>query len=174
MRVYYFMDPKADIGAVDKACEAAKDGGFEYLCLPQWFVSYAKDKLGDGSVGVATIISLPGGTTTPYAKFAEAKQAILNGAGLIMFPVNMALCEAGDYAAAKADLDTALVATKIESGKKSGVKSAALIDGARLDGAALREVASFCAASGVGSIVIAHNEAAVSALSGEFPAVTAF
>lgn len=174
MKVYYSMDPKADIGAVKTACEAAKDGGYEYVCLPQWFVSFAKDSLAGSGTDVATIISLPGGTTTPFAKFAEAKQAIVNGAGLIMFPVNMALCEAGDYAAAKSDLDTALVATKIESGKKSGVKSAALIDGAKLGPDALREVVSFCAASGVGSIVIAHNDGAVKALSGEFPTVTAF
>ncbi|MBQ7475443.1 MAG: hypothetical protein IJS78_05930 [Clostridia bacterium] len=174
MAITFFLDPKADVGAVKEACAAAKEGGYEYICLPQWFVSFAKAELEGSAVGVATILGLPGGTTSPYAKFAEAKQAILAGAALIIFPVNMALLEAGDFAAAKADLDTALVACKIESGKKSGVKTAALIDGEKLGTDALRRAAENCVASGVGSVMIAHNEAAAEAISRELPAVVAF
>lgn len=174
MRIYYFLDPKADIEAVRKECAAAKAGGYSYICLPQWFVSFASEELKGSDTAVAAILGLPGGTTSPYAKFAEAKQAILAGAGLIIFPVNMALVRDGAFAAAKADLDTALVACKIESGKKSGVRTAALIDGRDLDVEKIAEAAAFCAASGVGSVMIAHNEAAVAALSAKYPSVIAY
>ena len=169
MKILYSMDPKADIAAVRKKCAEGKEGGYEFVCLPQWFVSTAAEELKGSAVKPATILSLPGGTTMPQSKFAEAKQAILNGAGLIIFPVNMALCEAGDFAGAKADLDTALVACKIESGRKSGALTAALIDGEKLDAEGVRGAVGFCAASGVGTIFVAHNEAAVKALGGEFP-----
>ena len=174
MSICYSMDPKADVAAVREKCIAAEKEGYSYICLPQWFVSTAADELKGKATGVATIVSLPGGTTSPDSKYAEAKWAIANGVGLIIFPVNMELLKAGDLSAAKSDLDAALVACKTANGRKSGVKAAALIDGMGLDEATLRAAAGFCVASGVCAVIIAHNEKAVEALKGEFPAVEAF
>ena len=174
MTVYYSLDPAAKIDAIKEACGAAKAGGYDYICVPQWFVSTAAEALADCPVGVATVLSLPGGTTSSKSKYAEAKWAIVNGADLLIFPVNMALCAAGEFDKAKGDLDSALVACKTANGKKRGVKPAALIDGGELDAAGVRKAVSFCAASGVSPIFIAHNEGAVNELKGEFEAVQAF
>ena len=69
MTVYYSLDPAAKIDAVKEACAAAKAGGYEYICVPQWFVSTAAEALADSPVGVSTILSLPGGT----GEFDKAK-----------------------------------------------------------------------------------------------------
>ena len=108
MTVYYSLDPAAKIDAVKEACASAKAGGYEYICVPQWFVSTAAEALADSPVGVSTILSLPGGTTSSKSKYAEAKWAIVNGADLLIFPVNMTLCAAGEFDKAKGDLDSAL------------------------------------------------------------------
>ena len=174
MTVYYSMDPGAKIDAVKEACAAAEAGGYEYICVPQWFVSTAAEKLADSSVGVATILSLPGGTTSSKSKYAEAKWAIVNGADLLIFPVNMPLCAAGEFDKAKGDLDSALVACKTANGRKRGVKPAALIDGGELDADGIRKAVSFCDAAGVVLSLIAHNEEAARSLKGEFETVQAF
>ncbi len=174
MTVFYSLDPTAKIDAIKEACEAAKSGGYEYICVPQWFVSTAADALADTPVGVATILSLPGGTTSSKSKYAEAKWAIVNGADLLIFPVNMALCTAGEFDKAKSDLDAALVACKTANGRRRGVKPAALVDGGELDAEGVRKAVSFCARSGVAPIFVAHNEDAVNAMKGEFDAVQAF
>ena len=174
MTVFYSLDPTAKIDAIKEACAAAKSGGYEYICVPQWFVSTAAEALADTPVGVATIISLPGGTTSSKSKYAEAKWAIVNGADLLIFPVNMALCAAGEFDKAKGDLEAALVACKTANGRKRGVKPAALIDGGELDAEDVGKAAAFCAKAGVAPIFIAHNEDAVSELKGKFEAVQAF
>ena len=174
MTVYYSLDPAAKIDAVKEACAAAKAGGYEYICVPQWFVSTAAEALADSPVGVSTILSLPGGTTSSKSKYAEAKWAIVNGADLLIFPVNMTLCAAGEFDKAKGDLDSALVACKTANGCRRGVKPAALIDGGELDADGIKKAVSFCASAGVAPIFIAHNEGAVNALKGEFDAVQAF
>ena len=174
MTVYYSLDPSAKVDAIKDACAAAKDGGYEYICVPQWFVSTAAEALKESAVGVATLISLPGGTTSSKSKYAEAKWAIVNGADLLIFPVNMALCLRGEFDKAKGDLDSALVACKTANGRKRGVKPAALIDGAELDGEGIKKAAAFCSKAGVAPIFIAHNEEAVAVLKSEFEAVQAF
>ena len=174
MKIYISMNPNANIGDVKKECQTAKDGEYSYICLPQWFVSPAADELDSSKTDVATIIGLPGGTTSSYAKFAEAKQAIANGARLIIIPINMSLCEKGDFAAAKNDLSSALVACKTINGCKRGAKAAVLIDGADLDENSLKKAVELCSDLDVCSVFIAHNKKAVEAFKKDFPAVEEF
>ncbi len=174
MTVYYSLDPAAKIDAIKEACVSAKAGGYEYICVPQWFVSTAAETLADSEVGVATILSLPGGTTSSKSKYAEAKWAIVNGADLLIFPVNMELCAKGEFDKAKSDLDSALVACKTANGRRRGVKPAALIDGGELDPDGIGKAVAFCAKAGVAPIFIAHREDAVEALKKNYEAVQAF
>ena len=174
MKICFSMDPMVKIDAVKDACAAAKANGCECICVPQWFVSTAADELASADTSVATIVGLPGGTTSPYSKFAEAKQAVANGADLVIFPVNMALCKKGDIDAAKGDLASALVACSTVNARKRNVKSAALVDAADVDDAQLKKIVEFCLASGVCLVLVAHNEKAAADLKAEFDAVEAF
>ncbi len=174
MTLYYSLDPNAKIDDVKKACASAKEGGYSYICLPQWLVSTAAEALAGSGTGVATIIGLPGGTTKSASKYAEAKQAIVNGANLLIISVNMALCSRGDFDRAKNDLEAALVACKTANGRKSGVRSSALIDGAELDADGLRKAIGFCEAAGADPVFVAHCGNAVESLKKEFNSVEAF
>jgi deoxyribose-phosphate aldolase len=174
MNIYVSMDPKARIEDMNAACAKAKDGNYEYVCLPQWFVYTASEALKGSETKVATILSLPGGTTSSFSKFAEAKQAIANGAALVIVPVNMQHCENKDFAAVKGDLASALVACTTTNAQKRGAKTAALIDGAKLSLDDIRNAVSACSGTSVTYIFIAHNEDAVKALKGEFPTVDAY
>lgn len=174
MNIYVSMDPKARIEDMNAACAKAKDGNYEYVCLPQWFVSTASEALKGSETKAATILSLPGGTTSSFAKFAEAKQAIASGAALVIVPVNMQYCEDKDFAAVKNDLASVLVACTTTNAQKRGAKTAALIDGAKLSIADIRNAVDACAGTSVTYILIAHNDDAVSALKNEFPAVDAY
>lgn len=102
------MDPGASVRDIDEACTTAKSKGYAALCVPQWFVNVAAEKLGAG-VKVDTIISLPGGATSTYAKYAEVNEAVKNGANEITIPVNMDMVGADRISDARNDLQTAMI-----------------------------------------------------------------
>lgn len=106
--IYAVMGIHTTLKDVEAACHNAVSKKIKTILLPQWFVSYAHDILGNADVNVATIVGLPGGTTSVFAKYAEAKQAVANGAKLVIIPMNTELLKKGDFEAAKADLSEAM------------------------------------------------------------------
>ncbi len=172
MKMFVFMNPDAKIDEVKAACAKAEKEGYDSICVPQWLVSTAADALTATKVAVVTLIGLPGGTTSSFAKFAEAKQAVANGANKIIIPVNMQMCVNGNLDGAKSDLSAALVAGKTILANKNGVEIAALVDGAELGDEQLKAVAKMCVAANVSEVMIAHSDALE--LAKEIPAVVAF
>lgn len=128
MEMAVSMRPDMSVDELKSFCRGAAETGKDAVCVPQWLVSTAAEELGGSGVCTATILGLPGGTTSTFAKFAEAKQAIANGAGLVIVPVNMELVRRGDQAGAKSDLVSVLVAGKTTMARKCGARAAALID----------------------------------------------
>lgn len=168
-KMYVSMNPKATLVELQAACGKASAEGYDLICVPQWFVAAAAEALRETNVKVTTIVGLPGGTTTEFAKFAEAKQAIVNGAKEFIVPLNMDLCKKGDLAAAKNDLAAALVASK------KGADTAALIDAAELTDAQLKAVVATCATTSVGRILVAHAaDDAIKAAAGDLANVEAY
>ena len=101
-KMYVHMDPQSTLDALTAAYEQAAKAACDALCVPQWFVATAAAALKEKNVAVATIVGLPGGTTSSFAKYAEAKQAVANGAEIVIVPMNLELC-VKDPAAAKND-----------------------------------------------------------------------
>ena len=58
--MYEFMAPNAALTDLEDACRKTLSAGCAGICVPQWFVSAAKQSLG-GAAKVATLVGLPGG-----------------------------------------------------------------------------------------------------------------
>ncbi|MBR0085514.1 MAG: hypothetical protein IJL97_03085 [Lachnospiraceae bacterium] len=159
MEMIKFMNPKATVTEVTEAAKAAASEGKELILVPQWFVSTAAEALAGTGTVAATIVGLPGGTTSSFAKFAEAKQAVANGAKIIIVPINMDLCAKGDIDGVKGDLQAALVAGKTKAAVQNKVKISALIDGEGLSAEKLGELAGQVSLPGLDKVFIAHAAA---------------
>ncbi len=142
------MRPGMRIDEVKAACEAAKAARVHALCIPQWFVDYAVAELAGSGVKVATVVGLPGGGTSPFAKYAEVKQAVVSGAEAILIPVNMQLLAAGDWGAAKNDLADAMTPCR----EKAAVY--AVLEAGALSPDQLGTAAELCSSCGVDAVLL--------------------
>ena len=149
-KMLIYMNPRSNLQDIQVACSLAVAGEYQAICVPQWFVATAADELRGSNVKVATILGLPGGTTSSFAKYAEAKQAISNGATLLILPVNMRMCAADQIAEAKNDLSATMVAAK------KGAEALALLDAAVLSEEQLAAAAEMCIGAKVKSILVAN------------------
>lgn len=146
--IYSCMNPKSDIQTIQSICNASREKNYDAICIPQWFVSYASDTLKGSDVKIATVIGLPGGTTSTYAKYAETKQAIVNGASIVLIPVNMKLCASENYNACKNDLTEAMVPAK---GKAAVM---AVVETAGIKPSQLQKIAKVCMDCDVDSVLL--------------------
>ena len=127
--------------------QAGRSGSYG-VCIPQWFVSLAKENLYGSQTKIATIVGLPGGTNSPMAKYAEIKQAVAAGADMVLVPVNMDKCRAGDIKGVQKELAESLTASK---GK---AEAAAVIEVKDVDDRTMKEAAEACAAVGAKTVML--------------------
>ncbi|GGG66194.1 deoxyribose-phosphate aldolase [Paenibacillus radicis (ex Gao et al. 2016)] len=85
-------------------CEEAKRHGFATVCINPGWVRLASELLADSKVGVTTVIGFPLGATTTFAKAAETRDAIANGATEVDMVLNIGLLKSGDDEGVKRDV----------------------------------------------------------------------
>ena len=73
-KMYVHMEPQSTLDELKAACRRAAEAQCAAICVPQWFVAPAAEELKDTELEVLTIVGLPGGTTSSFAKYAEAKR----------------------------------------------------------------------------------------------------
>ena len=115
------MRPGAKVSEIKHLLGVARQRDCFGVCIPQWFISVAKETLVGTNVKIATIVGLPEGTNSPLAKYAEIKQAVVNGIDIVMVPVNMDYAKEGNTKAVAKDFAESITASR---GK---AKSAAII-----------------------------------------------
>ena len=142
------MDPALRFDQMKNACAEVKGTRARTLCIPQWFVADAAETLKGSGIKVATIVGLPGGTTSPFAKYAEVKQAVAAGAEMIIIPVNMQLCKTTDWDEVRKDLAESMTPCK----GRAAVY--ALVEADGISGGQLEMAAETCAACGVDGILL--------------------
>ena len=123
---YARLDPAMKIGDVRAACETVKAKGYAAICVPQWFVAFAKDMLKGSGVKVCTPVGLPGGASATAAKYAEVREAVSNGADEVEIPANIRLIEKGDLEAAKNDIEEAMMPARGRAVVKVVIEAGAL------------------------------------------------
>ena len=142
------LRPSAKVADVKRLVEAARQYQNFAICVPQWFVDFAKTELAGASTKIATIVGLPEGTSFPLAKYAEIKQAVAAGADIVLVPVNMDFCRAGDLKKVQKDLAESLTAAKTKA------TSAAIIEVNGLDKNALVDAAEACIGAGADVVML--------------------
>jgi len=142
------MNPSMKIDEVKAACEEAKRANVCALCIPEWFVDFACAQLKGSNVKVATVVGLPMGTTSTWAKYAEVKLAVQAGATEIIIPINMTLAAAGDWDGVKKDLADSMTLCDQKAG------ALALIEVDSLSCDQIEKAAETAMACGVESVLI--------------------
>lgn len=142
------MRPGAKVADIKQLLEAARRKNCFGVCIPQWFISVAKESLVGTNVKIATIVGLPEGTNSPLAKYAEIKQAVVNGIDIVMVPVNMDYAKAGDTKAVAKDFAESITASR---GK---AVSAAIVEVSGMDNLKLAACADALAAAGADAIIL--------------------
>ena len=91
------LKPTTLLADVEKLCEEAIENGFAAVCVPPLFVQYAKNKLSNSEVKVATVIGFPFGYSAIEAKLAEVVLAIVDGADELDLVINIAALKNNDW-----------------------------------------------------------------------------
>lgn len=95
-----------------KLCAEAKQYRFATVCVNPGYVALAAQELAGSGVGITTVAGFPLGATTTFAKAAEAKDAIANGATEVDMVINVGLIKSGDFEGVKRDVEGVVEACK--------------------------------------------------------------
>ena len=125
---YTLMDPRLRVEDIERMCDTAKAKNLACVCVAQWFVDLAKQRLAGSDVKVCTCVGLPGGNSATAAKYAEVKEAVKNGADEVDIPVNMELAKCNDFEELKNDLEEAMVPAKNKAAVKAVIELGQLND----------------------------------------------
>lgn len=147
---YTLIEPSLSIKDIEQMCETAKAKRLACVCVAQWFVDFAKQKLKDCDVKVSTCIGLPGGNSATAAKYAEVKEAVKNGVDEVDIPINMQHAVNGNYEELKNDLEEAMVPAKNEAVVK------AVLELGQLSADQLKNVVKVCIQCGVDYISVSN------------------
>lgn len=98
------LKPASSRAEIIRLCEEAKRYGFATVCVNPYWVRLAAEQVAGSGVGVTTVIGFPLGATTTFAKVAEARDAIANGATEIDMVMNVGALKSGDLEAVRRDI----------------------------------------------------------------------
>jgi len=118
------LKPESTNGEIITLCNEAKQYEFAAVCINPHWVKVASELLRNSGVKVATVIGFPLGATTTFAKVAETRDAIANGATEVDMVINIGALKSADektvfqdtQQVVQAASDKALVKVIIETG----------------------------------------------------------
>jgi deoxyribose-phosphate aldolase len=91
------LTPVTKLAEVERICAAAKENGFEGICVPPLFVKKAKGFIGEANIKLSTVIGFPFGYSAVEAKLAEIVLAIIDGADELDVVINIAALKNSDW-----------------------------------------------------------------------------
>ena len=92
------LSPTATWADIHRLCEESFGYKTASVCIPPSFVSKVKETYGN-AINICTVIGFPLGYNTTYAKLAEAKDALKNGADEFDMVINLNRVKEGNFAA---------------------------------------------------------------------------
>ncbi|WP_232525728.1 deoxyribose-phosphate aldolase [Actinomyces sp. zg-332] len=106
---------KADATAsdIEELVQEAVDYNFAAVCVQGCWVSYAKDRLSNSDVKVATVVGFPLGGSSTESKGNEASNAVINGADEIDMVINVGWALSGMWDSVQADIENVVVSSRI-------------------------------------------------------------
>ncbi len=98
------LKPEATYDDIEKLCSEAKQYNFYSVCVNSFFVPFAKEKLKDSSVKIASVVGFPLGAMDSAAKTFEAERAIRSGADEIDMVINIGALKSKSYEIVEEDI----------------------------------------------------------------------
>ncbi|MEM2636997.1 MAG: deoxyribose-phosphate aldolase [Candidatus Korarchaeota archaeon] len=106
------LKPTATRQEIDTLCEEAKKYGFGAVCVNPCWVAYAKKKLANTKIKVATVIGFPLGATSTETKVAETENALKDGADEFDMVINIGWLKGKEHELVKRDIEAVVKAAK--------------------------------------------------------------
>jgi deoxyribose-phosphate aldolase len=100
------LKPDTSRDQITRLCEEAISYKFVAVCIPPYFVRYAKDLLEKSQVKVVTVVGFPLGYSSIPGKVEETKRAIEDGADEIDTVMNIVAFKSGDYGQTKDSIES--------------------------------------------------------------------
>ncbi|NIQ04511.1 MAG: deoxyribose-phosphate aldolase [Candidatus Korarchaeota archaeon] len=98
------LSPDAKREAIDKTIRDAKAHRFRSICIPPFWVPYAKRSLKTIKIPIDTVIGFPLGFTSTEAKMFETKWVLDHGADEIDMVMNLSAFKSGAVAKVKEEI----------------------------------------------------------------------
>lgn len=108
------LQPNITIEAVKNLCYEALNHQFYGVCIPPYFVKYAKQVLEKSPIKVVTVIGFPMGYSTTPAKVEEVKKALHEGADEVDVVVNVCAIKNRDWSYIRNDIQSVTAATHLQ------------------------------------------------------------
>lgn len=112
---------------VEKLCNEAIQHHFFGVCIPPYFVKYAKNILQKSEVKIVTVVGFPLGYNTTPAKVEEARKALDQGADEIDMVINIAALKNGDFKFVKNDIQAVATLVQLKNKKIKVIIETALL-----------------------------------------------
>jgi deoxyribose-phosphate aldolase len=106
------LRPDATPEEVERHCREAVEHGLFAVCISPVYVALAKLCLRRAPVRIVTVAGFPFGSSTPFVKATEARQAVADGADEIDMVMSIGLALDGGWNAVEADVRTVRDAVK--------------------------------------------------------------
>ena len=98
------LRPDATLPEIEKLCKEAVEYRFASVCVNPFWVSIAKEKLGDATTMVCAVIAFPLGANTTEIKVEEALRAMKDGATELDMVMNIGAAKNGVWETVYADI----------------------------------------------------------------------
>jgi len=108
------LQPNIEKEAVKNLCYEAINHHFYGVCIPPYYVKYAKQVLSKLPVKIVTVVGFPMGYSTTPAKVEEVKKALHEGADEVDVVVNIAAIKNKDWGYIRNDIQSVTAATHIQ------------------------------------------------------------
>lgn len=102
------LKPTATREDIARLCAEALQYRFAAVCVPPYYVAYAKQHLEGSSVKLATVVGFPLGYAQIETKLTETRSAIANGADELDMVINLAALFTGDEQTLRKEIETIL------------------------------------------------------------------
>jgi deoxyribose-phosphate aldolase len=110
------LKPEVTKNDIRKLCQEAIEYNFYGVCVPPFFVRYAKELLkGNPKIKVITVAGFPLGYSNPGTKVEETKRALEDGADEIDMVINIAAFKSKDFIHVKEDIESLSILCKIKN-----------------------------------------------------------
>ena len=122
------LKPEATTEDIRRICDEAKNYRFASVCVNPSYIRLVAELLQGSDVTPCCVIAFPFGATSPEAKAAETREAVMSGAKEVDMVINIGAVKSGDWMLVKRDIEAVVNAAKGKAGVKVIIEACLLTD----------------------------------------------